>query len=300
MSLEEDARPLEEAREARRPKNPTGPLLILLILLFDVGLGVWGWNVYQAKKSSARYGTASIDLTSAPVAIAALSAGAPAAARALLPNGSRGPELSDPSASFPARPSTAGTSSPSGVRQPSASAFAAAASQKADSAGRASPRTRQSVGLAAREFYRLKNDSRFRESATIRNWTRDFLSYPDLKAVNERYRSDRDPVRFLVSMFRSDNFKALLDKNFSAPDIQEFVRSMSASPTVIVAAQGFFADFNIPAAVRRLPLPTQTVAAQPAPPPADGAQALDRVRNNPAIRKHLNAQGDASAVRLKD
>ncbi len=101
-------------------------------------------------------------------------------------------------------------------------------------------------------FFDLKNQPRFKNSAAIQNWKRDFLSHPDLKAVNDRYRKDGDAIRFMVDMTQSPNFQGMVKEYLGRPDARAFIRDMTAAKEVQDSADSFLEDVNIGAAVERI------------------------------------------------
>lgn len=58
----------------------------------------------------------------------------------------------------------------------------------------------------------------------IAQYGRDWMSYPDLKKLNDDYMRDRDPVKFMKGVAKSKNFGKLVKKYASAPPIQNFVQ----------------------------------------------------------------------------
>ncbi|HVE13875.1 MAG TPA: hypothetical protein VNI01_10810 [Elusimicrobiota bacterium] len=261
-------------------RKSIAPIIILLILLVDVGLAVWWWNVHQSRQAPG-YNSAGLNLAAAPPPPAPTPMRGPAAA-------GPGSPMADPSRNFIKDPDLAGPSSlprpqplPGAAQAPSGNAGGGAQSSEL-----ARPGTRYLVQAAGREYFKLKKNPSFKDSATIQAWIREFRNYPDLRALDDRYNKDKDGVKFLVYMIRSDNFKAMLDKYFQTPDVQSFMKTMSASPVVIAAAKSFMEDFNVPAAIRRYAV----AGAPPQQPPPTGEQAVQNLKNSPALQKYLKPQ----------
>jgi hypothetical protein len=59
---------------------------------------------------------------------------------------------------------------------------------------------------------------------SIARYGRDWMSYPDLKKLNDDYMRDHDPVAFLRGTARSQNFARLLAKYAPDPAVQSFVK----------------------------------------------------------------------------
>lgn len=278
--------------EPSPPKSPLGPMLLIVILLLDVGLLVWGWYIYQSRKP--QYSGAGLDFSRPP------TPSETPAPRAL-------PTQADPSKDwditknivqdeegFDPSPSASVPGTPGAAGRPSAPRPAGAPGSIPSPSGQCRPQTREKVSRAASVFFALKKDPRFRDSKVIREWKRDFLTYPDLRAVNDQYRKDKDPIRFLVGMFRSPNFVAMVKKYAATPDAQDFLKAMASSEVVVGSAKDFFKDYNMEAAVRHLPIPGADKLGAPAQAPAPGPG----IRDNPALKKYLERQDGAPAVRL--
>jgi len=65
----------------------------------------------------------------------------------------------------------------------------------------------------------------------IAQYGRDWMSYPDLKKLNDDYMRDHDPIAFLRGLARSQNFGRLMAKYAGTPAIQSFVKeSITRAP----------------------------------------------------------------------
>lgn len=75
----------------------------------------------------------------------------------------------------------------------------------------------------------------------IANYGRDWMSYPDLKKLNDDYMRDRDPVKFMKGVARSKNFGKMVKKYASAPPIQSFVEEAlgKAPPQALSASMEY-------------------------------------------------------------
>ena len=63
-----------------------------------------------------------------------------------------------------------------------------------------------------------------RRYPSIAQYGKDWMSYPDLKRLNDDYMRDHDPVRFLRGVAASKNFGKLMAKYATDPAVQSFVK----------------------------------------------------------------------------
>lgn len=222
-----------EGRAKRRPRGHKVEAVILLILLADVGIAVFAWHLYQSRKSSVD--SSGLDLSKAPEISQPLR----------LPPESLPPEpRSSMQYLIPDRRPVRGPA-PSG-QEPSQAG--------AGRGGGASGPQDAVVTKALRVYYGLKKSPRFRGSRAIAEWQKEFLSYPDLKAINDEYQKDRDPLRFLAHMARSPNFQGMALKYLSHPDLRQFLAAMAGSEEVGGAAGVFLKEPAILSSVKGLGL----------------------------------------------
>jgi hypothetical protein len=57
----------------------------------------------------------------------------------------------------------------------------------------------------------------------VYQYGREWMSYPDLKRLNDDYFVDHDPIKFLVGLSRSENFPKLVRKYAAEPELREYV-----------------------------------------------------------------------------
>jgi len=125
-------------------------------------------------------------------------------------------------------------------------------------AGAAGPRGQDGRGLlsqAAGAFISLERSPRFRSSPVLRQWDRDFLSYPDLRAINNKYWKDRDALSFVVSTLRSPNFGRLVKSHAQSQDVQRFVLALIQAPSVVASVRFLGQDKSVLSAMQRLTIP---------------------------------------------
>jgi hypothetical protein len=260
-----------------KKKNVAGQMLLLIIILVDVGLIILGWYIYQQRQ--ARYDATGIDISKIPdprleipIPVAPVKKG-PKSFEPFIIKDKGGPGLA------------VGAPLPAGHR-PGGSP-----------SGKGSSDTAKQVSRAVKFYYALKKDPRFKGNTAIQEWKTEFLSYPDLKAVNDRYAKDGDPVRFMVGMLRSPNFKSMVAKYFAREEIQSFVGAMTSSPDVMNSAPAFMKEPEVESAAKSLRLAPQQGSA--APPAKGSTQAIERMRENPELKKLLEVGESPGAVRLR-
>ncbi len=72
---------------------------------------------------------------------------------------------------------------------------------------------------------------------SVRQYGRDWMSYPDLKKLNDDYFRDRDPVKFMKGLSKSENFGKLVKKYSTDPAIRAVViDAAKQAPTDLMAA----------------------------------------------------------------
>lgn len=72
---------------------------------------------------------------------------------------------------------------------------------------------------------------------SVRQYGRDWMSHPDLKKLNDDYFRDRDPVKFMKGLSRSENFGKLVKKYSTDPAIRAVViDAAKQAPTDLMAA----------------------------------------------------------------
>lgn len=59
-----------------------------------------------------------------------------------------------------------------------------------------------------------------RKSVVLQAYGKEWMSYPDLKKLNDDYMRDHDPVSFLRGLAQSDNFATMAKRYAGQPDIQ--------------------------------------------------------------------------------
>ena len=259
-------------------KSSFGPALILAILLLDVGLMIWGWHLYQRRQE--RLDDGGLNFARAPEADPARPPAPAAPEEAPLSGIDRyvKKEALAPAGPPGARPGTAPAS--------------AAAPKKAASFAAQPKEAKLKIDKAVSYFFDLKNSPRFKNSKVIQAWKKEFLSHSDLKALNDGWRKDHDPFKFLIGMVQSPNFRGMTEKYLAQADMQAFIKDMATAPAVVNSAGSFMADDSISGAVSGLKLGLGGSA-----PMKDSSAQMGALKANPALKGFLQDAESAPPVR---
>lgn len=70
-----------------------------------------------------------------------------------------------------------------------------------------------------------------RKHPVIRQYGKDWMSYPDLKKLNDEYMQNKDPIKFMKGLVKSQNFSKMVGKYATRPETREFiVQGMREAP----------------------------------------------------------------------
>jgi hypothetical protein len=113
--------------------------------------------------------------------------------------------------------------------QAAPSAAAGPLEQAADGFRQAIRASEKTLGDLARDYTR--------RYPAIARYGRDWMSYPDLKKLNDDYMRDHDPIAFLRGLSASPSFPKLLSKYAGEPAIRGFVQdAVTKAPAGAVGA----------------------------------------------------------------
>lgn len=74
---------------------------------------------------------------------------------------------------------------------------------------------------------------------SLTQYGKDWVSYPDLRALRDQYWRDRDPIKFAYGMVKSDNFGKLLKKYSNDPGVRAFLtETIKQAPADLRSAVG--------------------------------------------------------------
>ncbi|MFA6003346.1 MAG: hypothetical protein WC881_04690 [Elusimicrobiota bacterium] len=134
-----------------------------------------------------------------------------------------------------------------------------------------------------------------RRYPVIAQYGRDWMSYPDLKKLNDDYMRDHDPIAFLRGLAHAKNFGKLVSKYAGQPAVQDFVKAgVKQAPAEVTASA--MAVLKEDALVKRL---VANTAASLGLPPAltagllgggsvDEQQVMGQImQGNPDVKKAM-------------
>jgi len=112
------------------------------------------------------------------------------------------------------------------------------------------------VKKAEQVYFKNKNGGRYKKATGIKKWKNDFLSYPDLKKINDDYyNKDGSAINFIRRTLGSPNFGRVVKKNINKPDVHSFLMSMMGSPSVTKASKTMTKEYGLGPALDRLRIP---------------------------------------------
>ncbi|HVE12129.1 MAG TPA: hypothetical protein VNI01_01930, partial [Elusimicrobiota bacterium] len=89
-------------------------------------------------------------------------------------------------------------------------------------------------------------------SPTVNAWAREFRSYPDLRAIDDRYTKDGDAMAFLSDMVRSPNFQAMAARYLVQADVRAFLTDLLRQPEIASSVPALAQDDGLKGAARTL------------------------------------------------
>lgn len=251
----------------KEARSGLAPALIIAIILADVGLLIWGWHLYQKKQEN--LDDAGLNFSRAPEPSAAPVVAAPSFPEedplAGIDRYVKKEALPPPKPAGPAGAAGAAGAPAPGVR-PAAPPAAAPST----------PEMRRKMDRAVDSFFALKNSPRFKNSKVVQAWKKDFLSHPDLKALNDEWRREKDPLKFMMGMVRSPNFQKMAAEYLVKQDMRDFISTMAADKAVKDSASTFMTDESVATAAKAFGLM--------GPPPKNSAE-LQKLKEHPALKQ---------------
>lgn len=255
----------------KEQKSGLGAGLIIGILLVDVGLLIVGWHFYQKRQEN--LDDAGLNFSRAPEPTA--EPVAPVSAPKVDPIS--GIDRYVKKEALPVAPPPA-TAAKAGEIEPAGNKHSLSAATPPTS-----PETKKKMEKAVDAFFDLKNQPRFKNSKVVQAWKKDFLGYPDLKALNDEWRKEHDPLKFMMGMVRSPNFQKMAASYLVKDDMRNFIKEMAGSKAVKESASTFMTDQSVATAVKAFGL----IGSAPM---KDSSAQMEQLKANPALRGALSGE----------
>ena len=255
----------------KEQKSGLGAGLIIGILLVDVGLLIFGWHLYQRRQEN--LDDAGLNFSRAPEPTAEPAAPAVAVPRE---DPLSGIDRYVKKEALPAAPAPA-VKAPEQAQAPGTKPALAAAAPPS------SPEMKKKMEKAVDAFFDLKNQPRFKNSKVVQAWKKEFLGYPDLKALNDQWRKEHDPLKFMMGMVRSPNFSKMAASYLVKEDMRTFIKEMAGSKAVKDSASTFMTDQSVATAVNAFGLMGSA-------PMKDSSAQMQQLKAHPALKGALSGE----------
>lgn len=279
--------------EEAAPRSGRFGAIVVGIAVAASFVGVIGWYLLS-NRGGAVLDTSGFDMASAPES-ARPAAPAPAA-DAAAPASGLSMLQSDPGL----RVASPGASNPTGAKpgDQSAADDSGAKSSPAASFKEASIKHTRAVYA-----YGRKMEAKY---PSLTQYGKDWNSYPDLKALKDQYWRDRDPVKFMYGVSKSDNFGKMVSKYAKDPGVRAFIMDgVKEVPGELMgsAAQLFQNDGlvkNLVGTVATgLGLPKSMLSVlggSDAAKPPDANQIMSGIMSNPELQKSMKSGNAPAAI----
>lgn len=203
-----------------------------------------------------------------------------------------------------------GTSQPAIVNEqlpgPSSLTMIRTGPMGSEMAGRSTPQSAQTLTTLIRGdewHYRRLAVEYTRKYPIIREFGRDWASYPDLRRFNQEYDRDHDPIKFSYHVVSSPNFATLVKKYSGRPEILQFIQDIVKTTPVEIfdASRSFLTQDNraydlLKQFAHAAGLP-DSVAAGLASRSASPQQTVSALKSDPQLKKLLE-QGNVNPDQL--
>lgn len=141
----------------------------------------------------------------------------------------------------------------------------------------------------------------------IAQYGKEWMSHPDLKALNDAYMADRDPIKFIRGVSQSKNFGAMVKKYATNPTMSAFVKDgmKEAAPGAMGAAVDFMKQekavgaiiTNVASSMGLPPALLGGLAGGGSAPPIDEKQVMGQIMGgNPDLQKAMQGNLDPSKI----
>lgn len=200
-----------------------GALVVAGVILVSL-VGVVGWYLFQNRGGDRE----NLDVTGFDLA------SAPQSQRPAVPL-PQAPEPAQPESSLGMLKADAGMRVVDGNASGESGTARAAASKAAESADSA-----KTLGELCKKYEKRVHTyflAKTRQYPSVRDYGREWMKYPDLKKLNDEYFRDRDPVKFMKGLAKSENFGKLVKKYSTDPAIRNVViDAAKQAPSDLMAA----------------------------------------------------------------
>lgn len=290
--LDARARPGHNQNMSDAPAPRTGRFggIFVAVVVGGSAVAVLGWYLMTNRGGGAALDSSGFDLSAAPESPRPAPAAAPAA-----------PEPAQPQSSLGMLKADAGVSvvSPGGTQAPAGGGAAARPADKKQAAALSFTEAARKHEGDVRNFA-MKMTNKY---PLIRQYGKDWMSYPDLKKLNDDYQRNHDPIAFMVGLSRAPNFGTMMKKYAGAPEMREaVVQGMKSVPSDLLASgmdvlqtDGALKNLvsNVAGGMGLPPSITAMIngAGGSDPVKVDQKQILGDVMNNPAMRNAMQQQG---------
>lgn len=131
---------------------------------------------------------------------------------------------------------------------------------------------------------------------SIKQFGKDWVAAPDLRALRDQYWRDRDPIKFAYGMVKSDNFGKLLKKYAADPGVKAFLmEGVKQAPADLLSAAGqvfqndYVAKDLVKTVAKNMGLPASLVSFMDggSAKPPDQNQVLSEIMQSPDVQKAL-------------
>lgn len=226
---------MSDPADPGRPRQSKAGAVFVAVAVAASAAGVLGWHLLQNRGERERLDVSGFDLSAAPTS-ARPDAPLSAAPDAPAPASSLGMLKAD-----------------AGIRVVDANASGASASAPANAATEQAKKredARLTLQQAARKHEKTVHAYFLRVTRkypSVRQYGRDWMSYPDLKKLNDDYFKNRDPVQFLKGLSKSDNFGKMVKKYSTDPAIRAVVvdAAKQAPADVMSAAMDYLQNDRV-------------------------------------------------------
>ncbi|MBI3552186.1 MAG: hypothetical protein HY077_06685 [Elusimicrobia bacterium] len=136
-----------------------------------------------------------------------------------------------------------------------------------------------------------------KQSPTLQKYGREWMSYPDLKKLNDDYMRNHDPIAFLRGLTQSANFPKLVKKYAGDSSMQGFVRDgmKQTPPELLNSGISYMNKDNVvkqlvTKVMESLGIPAMALGAAPGAGQLDPAKIMGSVLgNNPQLQKAMES-----------